>query len=322
VRGHTGRQQNRRVGLRIAAAIAVGASMLGKSVADEAPAKSQPSDLSTITVEARRARATLEKQVSTFVTGVMTHYSDESLARWDTAVCPLVAGLPRDAGEFVLARLSQIVRSVDAPLAAEDCRANLYVIVTREPDLLLKSWRRRDAHIFGNAPPGTIRRFLNTPRPVRVWYNADISASDGVLSSSTLAGSVGGVASNGALGGGNGGTNSYPTNTRPKPSRLIWNEVQALSSVIVIVDSTKLKAVSIGQLADYIGLIALAEVRLDTDSGTAPTILHLFADSKAATPQQLSAWDQALLKSLYDTPQKSVMQLSQIKTGVLQSLAP
>jgi hypothetical protein len=282
------------------------------------------SDLSTITVEARRARETLEKQVSTFVTGVMTHYSDESLARWDAAVCPLVAGFPRDVGEFMLARLSQIVKSVDAPLAAEDCRANLYVIVTREPDLLLKSWRRRDVRIFGNAPPATIRRFLNTPRPVRVWYNADISASDGVLSSSTLAGSVGGmgVASSGALGGGNGSTNSYPTNTRPKPTRLIWNEVQALSSVIVIVDSSRLKAASIGQLADYIGLIALAEVRLDADSGTAPTILHLFADSGGTAPQQLSAWDQALLKSLYDTPQKSVMQLSQIKTGVLQSIAP
>jgi hypothetical protein len=310
--------------LILAVGAIAGVWMLGKSAADEAPAKSQPPDLSTITVEARRARETLEKQVSTFVTGVMTHYSDESLARWDTAVCPLVAGFPREVGEFMLARLSQIVKAADAPLAAENCRANLYVIVTREPDLLLKSWRRRDARIFGNAPPGTIRRFLDTPRPVRVWYNADISASAGVLSSSTLAGSVGGmgVASSGALGGGNGSTNSYPTNTRINPTRLIWNEVQALSSVIVIVDSSKLKAVSIGQLADYIGLMALAEVRLDTDSGTAPTILHLFAGPERAAPQQLSAWDQALLKSLYDTPQKSVMQLSQIKTGVLQSIAP
>ncbi|MGH7107435.1 MAG: hypothetical protein ACREFT_13120, partial [Acetobacteraceae bacterium] len=61
-------------------------------------------------------------------------------------------------------------------------------------------------------------------------------------------------------------------------------------------DLKQTKGLTIGQLADYVALIGLAQVRPEADPGNAPTILTLFRDPKHPT-QALSAWDRALLYS-------------------------
>jgi hypothetical protein len=179
--------------------------------------------------------------------------------------------------------------------------------------VLLKKWRARDRQMFDDHDgEGKIKRFLNTPRPVRVWYNAAVSSDDGMpLTSDSL-----------PLSGTSLTVNQYPSNTVRTGTRLQRGAVQNLSSVIVIVDTNRLTSLSVGQLADYIAMVGLAEVHLDADAGSTPTILHLFDMTGEASPQGLNDWDQALLKSLYTTDQKSVMQLSQIETRMLQSVAP
>jgi hypothetical protein len=78
---------------------------------------------------------------------------------------------------------------------------------------------------------------------------------------------------------------------------------------------------NVGQLADYVAMVGLAEIRVDADLGETPTILQLFQESKNP-PQGLSAWDQAFLYSLYNTRQASVLQASSIKTSMLKRIAP
>jgi hypothetical protein len=62
--------------------------------------------MDTVTIEAERERQ-LKRQISKFVSGTLVTYLYSSLARWDTPICPLVAGLPSDRGEFVLSRVSK-----------------------------------------------------------------------------------------------------------------------------------------------------------------------------------------------------------------------
>jgi hypothetical protein len=110
--------------------------------------------LPQITVEAQRRDT--EKRVQEFVSHVpIMSNSDESFARWDTPICPLIAGLPRDDGEFVLTRLSEIAASVGAPLDQRQCRANFIVLVTSDPVASLKAWAARAhyQHLFGEADP-------------------------------------------------------------------------------------------------------------------------------------------------------------------------
>jgi hypothetical protein len=59
---------------------------------------------------------------------------------------------------------------VGAPLAPHDCSANLVIILASDPIALLKAGAARVHYVnlFGIAGTFPIKRFLNSPRPVRV----------------------------------------------------------------------------------------------------------------------------------------------------------
>ncbi len=278
-----------------------------------APLGARGSSLPTITVEARRK---LDREVSHYVSSIVVPYFNDSLMRWNTPVCPLVAGLPRGPAEFVLARISRIATAAHAPLGSEHCSANFYVVVTSDPDSFLKEWWRRDPRLFNvRNGMGAINHFLASRVPIRSWYNAGFASSEGgpMLPDGLIAGLYGPGASP--------MLQQVPTNRVPDGSRLRYSAVQSLSSVIIIVDRKQVGDFHMEQLADYITMIGLAEIRLDADLGEAPSILKLFQGSKDV-PQGLSSWDQAFLYSLYNTGQASVMQTSELKTSMMKQIAP
>ena len=218
----------------------------------------------------------------------------------------------------MLARLSQIAREAKAPLAGEHCTANFYIIVTPQPELLLKKWRARDRRMFDTRNGiGPLRRFLDTPRAVRVWYNVGFASADGKpITSDLLAGAlVGTTLGLGLL------MADVPTNSVSMGTRLRYSAVRSLSSVIVVVDANRVQDLTFGQLADYVGMVGLAEVNQDAEVGPVPTILRLFRTSPDP-PQALSAWDQAFLASLYGVDQTSVLEQTTMKRSMVSALAP
>lgn len=54
-----------------------------------------------------KERQALRRRVDHFVAAVAARPSDDALYRWNEPVCPLVAGLTKKAGEFILGRISQ-----------------------------------------------------------------------------------------------------------------------------------------------------------------------------------------------------------------------
>ncbi len=279
------------------------------ATANSAPADSAKPTLEPITVEAQRQ---MEREVSRYVSTVVVHYLHDSLARWDTPICPLVAGLDRDRGEFVLQRISQIAAAVHAPLDGEHCKPNFYVVATSEPEVLLKKWWRRNPTMYKTANGmGSINRFMHAPLPIRSWYNSEFRSSDGsAVSSDSL---VNGLSMSGMQ------MMQVPINTVHDGSRLKFMAVQSLSSVIIVVDTNRTRDINLGQLSDYVAMAGLAEIRVDADLGGAPTILRLFHDSKNP-PRALSSWDQAFLFSLYNTSQASTLQASTIKLGMIKQI--
>jgi hypothetical protein len=270
--------------------------------------------LSEITVEAQRNHEKLQHELDLFVSSVIVAPPnfEDTLWRWNTKICPLVAGLNEDQGEFVLTRLSSIIRSVGAPLGPEKCKPNFYIVVVAEPELLLRKWWHRSVDLFDGESGPIVERFLKTPRPIRFWYSAATVGVDGTFVIGLMdATSV------------RAKPNNKPTmNFQPssKGSRLITTSTRDILSVIVVVDSTKVGNISFGQLADYIGLIGLAQVNLDKPLGDAPTILKLFTAQHGAGPAEMTAWDQALLHGLYSTEQTSRTQTSQVKTVALRDI--
>jgi hypothetical protein len=300
--------------MRVVAAVA-GATLALSSAAFGQPSAAQP-HTDTVTVEGQRERKEIEREVGEFVFAVAVRSLHDSLSRWNTPVCPLVAGLPQEQGEYVLARLSQIAREARTPLAGEHCTANFYIVVTPQPEVLLKRWQSRDRRMFDTRNGmGHLRRFLDTPRAVRVWYNVGFASSDGSpINSDSLAGALVGTGL---------GLNllmaNVPTNSVAIGTRLTYSAVRSLSSVIVVVDANRVQDLSFGQLTDYIGMVGLAEVNQDAEVGTVPTILRLFRASPDP-PQALSAWDQAFLASLYGVDQASVVEQPMMKRKMVNTL--
>jgi hypothetical protein len=277
------------------------------SAPDQQPS-SEPgkSDLDVVTVEAQRQRRLIENQISQFVSSLTIPGRKESAGRWQPPICPLVAGLPRDRGEFILARLSQVARDSAAPLAPEACKPNFLIVATTEPERLLEKWWARSPGLFNRIRGiGGVKHFVHTDRPVRIWYNANAGCGDGAMTIADAGGFTYPSCSNGGL-----------------RSKLYWEEVREIQSVIMVVDLGHINDLNIGQLADYIAMTGLAEIREDAEPGPAPTILHLFGKTETARPTGLSSWDQAFLKALYTTKQGSVMQLDEIKLRLDQQLVP
>jgi hypothetical protein len=273
------------------------------AAADTPPAATQNSAIDSTIVEAPRDRAAVERQVRAFVSAIAVKPGDESLARWQVQIpmCPLVAGMPNQDGEFILTRISRIAATAGAPIAPANCKANLYVIVTSDPDGVLKAWSKRDVRMFGDEADqgGTKIREFHAATPIHVWYNTDYFELDG-----TPLGNVEGRANNSA-----------------RATRLETNVYRALSSIIVIVDARKMKDVAFGQLAAYIAMVGLAQIRPAANVSEAPTILNLFANNGKAPPS-LSAWDESFLKAIYQTRTTDKAQIAAIRTAMVQDVAP
>jgi hypothetical protein len=264
---------------------------------DETPEQQTKTDVTTVTVEAQRE--SIKRQVRTFVSAIAMQRFGDSRARWEkpTLLCPQVAGLPRGDGEFILARLSQVALVAGAPLGPEHCKANFYVIVTEKPNELLKGLEKKHPEMYTNGYYTLIRKFESATSPIRVWYNAELYDDYG----RRLGGSASGTASN-----------------------IAFSSMRDLTSVIVIVDTQRVResGVTFGQIAAYIAMVGLAELRSDPKIGAAPTILSLFSTSGKERPPGLTSWDQAYLKALYHTSHWDRMQLAEIKTSVVHDVAP
>jgi hypothetical protein len=284
-----------------------------------APAARPPlaakSELPKVTIEATKERQALRHQVDQFVAAVVVRPWDESLIRWNVPICPLVAGLPREFGEFMLKRISQAAIDAHAQLAGKVCRPNLYVVATDSPDLLLKKWWKRDRHMYDTArgiPP--IERFVRSRRPIRVWYNAGFGCGGAARARPRV--SAGAPAGFGPSGFGP----PLCTGGDGIDTHLSYGDIRSISSAIVVIDLRRMKNVAIQQMADYVALVTLADVRLDTDPTSAPSILWLF--SQATPPPGLSPWDQALLYSLYNTTQTDKLQVSEMESTMAMRMAP
>jgi hypothetical protein len=284
--------------LRTAAILAA----LGLAGAAPPPSVEPPTPVEGVEVEGRpKADAAIRDQVHAYVAGVLARNGEETLLRWREPLCPLVAGLPQDQGEYMLARITLIARNAGAKLAPRRCTPNFYVVVTGEPEALLKAWRKRDGALFGRQAPAKVGRFLGQDRPVRVWHNWDFAPADG--SSPTEYSPTG-----------------APTINHPKDSRLVTNAVRGAWGVVAVVDAARLQGMSVAQLSDYIALTGLAELNPDAQPGAAPSILRLFDGPPAEAPATLSPWDQAFLAALYGSEQDNLNQRAQIAGRMLRAV--
>lgn len=291
----------------------------------------QPADgasaMPNVTIQASRERE-LRRKVDKFVMAVVAPpVWHRSLMRWNGPICPLVVGLAAAQGEYILKRISQVAHDAGAQVGGKKCDPNLYVAVTATPDKVLKDWVKRDPHIDTRSGPEPLRRFLSSTQPIRVWYDSAGACAGSTPNPQTeAAAQLNGVSSSGvAVPGGNRG--GSPAGSLGAVScddtldtHLTFGDVQSITSVLIVADATKLTHVSLGQLAEYVSLVGLIDIRPDMADTGAPTILGLFSDPKPV--DALTPWDRALLYALYHTPQSTSLQMNDMEVSMVKHIAP
>ena len=314
---------------------------VSRAAEDEVPAAGPESSSSSAPagVGTHQAQVTVTEDRSKFVSKITAYVNEltdlnsadpaAGMARWQDRACPLVTGLPRHQGEYVLERISVIAQAAGAPMGGEKCRPNLFIIVTKQPEKDLRYLEQRHREeVFGDAAPITVSQFIATPRPVRTWYDTVEKTPEGLplvtmsfpgISQQKIEDNGGSVV---ALPVRPGISPGMVTNPWSQASHLVLNMVLSIKRVFVVVDPTKFKGVSLGQLTDYIAMASLAQIKLNTHVADDPTILALFDQSPKAASDGLTDWDRAFLKSVYSTEQKSTLQRSQITHDMISQFTP
>ncbi len=94
-------------------------------------------------------RADFTRRISAFVDHITEFNAGDparGMARWESPACPLVTGLDRDQGEYILWRLSDIARTIGAPLGGQHCKPNIFIIVTKKPEAYLREQEKSSRH--------------------------------------------------------------------------------------------------------------------------------------------------------------------------------
>lgn len=255
-------------------------------------------------------RLELQRRVTTFVDRIAALENGEGLPRWNVPVCPLEWGLTTPAGEFVVERVVSIARSVGVRVAGQHCRPNLFILDVADPKAVLQGWVRRNGTrtlVFGDATRFVMREFIDTPRAVRVWHSTSEEDAWGLHESEPVSCATG-------------DRMCAPAIQNTQPTHIASNVAWTFSRVIVIADQKRMHGVTLGQFADYVAMIAFAQLEPGAQLGDAPTVLKLFDGAPQSAPAGLTDWDRAFLKALYTTAQNTKLQRSQIAGAMVRQI--
>jgi hypothetical protein len=287
-------------------ALAAMLAVLAGPLAGAADDGSKASETQEVTVTANRVE--LEKKVAKFVYQIATLQNGEGLARWRIPVCPIVAGVSQQQGDFTTTRISEVARAAGVPVAEAPCRPNLLVFVTADAKQFFSGMSMRTRLLtFAGAYPSVIDEFIRTPRPVRIWYKTAMATPDG----RTLGDTDRTDSSDQAFG--------IPA-VQPETAYARISAIWGMRRVLVVVEQARLQGVALGQFADYVAMAGLAQIKVGAQLGDAPTILKLFDATPQAAPAGMSDWDRAFLKSLYATESTSKGQRGQIAHTIVRDV--
>jgi beta-lactamase regulating signal transducer with metallopeptidase domain len=223
----------------------------------------------------------------------------DKIARWLRPICPIVWGVPQRYGAFIATRLTAIARKAGAPVDADPkCRHNIEIVFTTKPQMVADDIHKNHRPFLGwfdNLHQA--EELAKVTHDIQAWYlTASVDGNGFRIDNprqAFLNGSEGSLVS------------------------IFSNGATTLYNVIIVADLAKLGDYEMGQLADYIAMLALSQPKSFDACWEVPSITNLL--SKDCEPARktatLSDNDAAFLSGLYKmSPASSVyMQRNQIR---------
>jgi hypothetical protein len=254
------------------------------------PPSIAPVDLEDVVVEGNR----LENATQAFVRAVGAPARGRGLARWRGGICAGVANLQPEPAQFIVDRISDTARDLGLRVGQPDCVPTILVVATKNAAEFTPAFVERRPSLFRVGGPGMDRgssafeNFKTSDRAVR-WWQVSVSVDE----LGGVAVRIPGYCANACI-----NAADMTPGVRVLASRLLAPTEDDIKRVFVIVDVDKVADTSIDQLADYISMVALAQVDPEADTRSYSTILNVFNDPQD-TPR-LTTWDRAYLRGLYE----------------------
>lgn len=249
----------------------------------------------SVTVTGTRSHQVIQDFVRKFT--VPTRVAGK-ITRWGEGICPQTVGLRPSAVRFINDRLRAVAKDVGAPVNGHaNCVVNIEIVFTTTPQAMIDHVREKRPDLLGYADnEEKIAALAKVVRPIQAWYSTQTRDLHGkpVLDVAHRRG--------------------VPLEIPCPPSTCYFPDAVQFEStgsrlgdglrsefhhVIVVADPTKLTDYSVGQLADYIALMALSQVATPDACQPIASITNLLAPGCAQTPDAISATDLAYLRGLY-----------------------
>lgn len=259
-----------------------------------APAAPQPAPQASTPVEALVVTAPSPAPGADAVKGFIGEVSAATpsgrYARWDRKVCPGVIGLKPEYAQKLNDRIAATAVAVGLQVGEPGCKANIIVVATDDSQALAAKVVKDNPTGFAkwddDATRGrkALKDFVETPRPVRWWHVSRTRLADG-------------------------STYSEGDSVRVRQlGRLRATTRETFDHVVVIMDVRQIGVIRFEALADYVAMVALAQIEPDADPEGVTTILNLFADRAAGREPAagLTEWDLAYLRGLYRAPAEAM----------------
>jgi hypothetical protein len=215
-------------------------------------------------------------------------------ARWHRKVCIGVHNLENSAAQYIIDRISGLALEVGLEPGEPGCDPQVNIIFATDAGEMAARMVEAEPRVFrpiaGYAGMDRgiegLDYFVASEAAVRWWHvSLPVDARTGNPAIQTA--NVSCPRS----------PNCFPVFFVDGPSRVHSGVRDDLQYVIILVDATKLTGTTWQQLSDYLSLVTLAQIDLNTDPAEFDSILNLF--SNPAAYSGLTDWDRQYIHALY-----------------------
>jgi hypothetical protein len=313
------------MGLRPAFAALLMTMLAASDLAAQPAAK----PVENITVTGARTRQAIEGFVQSLATPTR---ATGKAARWEDGVCPVLVGLKHQFATFITLRVKDVAAQVGAPVNTKaGCIPNIAIVFTTRPQGLLDSMKKKQPGLLGYYDTLAQRDQLATvTHPIQAWYTTatrDLRGAIQVDSGRTLGqGLEIYLPCPEQGGGGSGMCILHLSNSRAAAvtgTRLGDGTRSELYDVVIVANPDRLVEYEMGPLADYIAMLALAQIGSPDACQPLASILNLLVANCANPPNALTDNDLGYLTALYKmSPDRTVqVQRNEMAYQMQQSLA-
>lgn len=212
------------------------------------------------------------------------------IARWESGVCPSVAGLPANFVKFITKRVRDVAAAVGAPVdASETCQANINIVFTTKPQALLDGIRAKEPVMLGYySSSEQADQMAKVNYVIQTWHATQtVDLRGNVVIDSRYADNSGSAMSSRAK--------------NSSGSRLGDGIHSSYYRAVVVANPDRLGDYEIGTLADHIAFVALAQPATPDACTALPSILDMTnaACRREAPVKGLTPADTGYLRGLY-----------------------